>query len=117
MTTTAVVGGDDAPVVRGELVGAGTEEAVQRTGLSSAIVLLHGTTVGTNSLLQRRGARVARDPRDFISMTFLGGSYMQKARETGDLIYYQLAEKGLKKSLELESEHPQAATAFAPWAL
>src|SRR5438477_5838554 len=34
-------------------------EAVQRTGLSSAIVLLHGTTVGTNSLLQRRGARVA----------------------------------------------------------
>src|SRR5579872_6147336 len=34
-------------------------EAVRRTGLDSAAVLLHGTTVGTNSLLQRRGARVA----------------------------------------------------------
>ena len=34
-------------------------EAVERTGLGSALVLLHGTTVGTNSLLQRLGARVA----------------------------------------------------------
>src|SRR6185312_2445930 len=34
-------------------------QAVERTGLGSALVLLHGTTVGTNSLLQRRGARVA----------------------------------------------------------
>jgi N-methylhydantoinase A len=34
-------------------------EAVRRTGLRSAVVLLHGTTVGTNALLQRRGARVA----------------------------------------------------------
>jgi N-methylhydantoinase A len=34
-------------------------EAVERTGRGSALVLLHGTTVGTNSLLQRRGARVA----------------------------------------------------------
>jgi len=34
-------------------------EAVERAGLGSAVVLLHGTTVGTNSLLQRRGARVA----------------------------------------------------------
>ncbi|HEX6908707.1 MAG TPA: hydantoinase/oxoprolinase family protein [Terriglobales bacterium] len=34
-------------------------KAVERSGLASALVLLHGTTVGTNSLLQRRGARVA----------------------------------------------------------
>ncbi|HKW67985.1 MAG TPA: hydantoinase/oxoprolinase family protein [Terriglobales bacterium] len=34
-------------------------QAVERSGLASALVLLHGTTVGTNSLLQRRGARVA----------------------------------------------------------
>src|SRR6266581_2207607 len=37
-------------------------EALERTGLKSgtdSIVLLHGTTVGTNSLLQRAGARVA----------------------------------------------------------
>src|SRR5579864_5343026 len=40
-------------------------EAVRRTGLDSAAVLLHGTTVGTNSLLQRRGARVAFNHRGF----------------------------------------------------
>ena len=34
-------------------------EAVSRSGCSGEIVLLHGTTVGTNSLLERKGARVA----------------------------------------------------------
>src|SRR5438874_6909849 len=34
-------------------------EAVERSGIPAPVVLLHGTTVGTNSLLQRKGARVA----------------------------------------------------------
>jgi N-methylhydantoinase A len=34
-------------------------QAVSRSGCSGEIVLLHGTTVGTNSLLERKGARVA----------------------------------------------------------
>jgi len=34
-------------------------EAVAKISARSAIVLLHGTTVGTNTLLQRKGARVA----------------------------------------------------------
>lgn len=34
-------------------------EAVSRSGCAGEIVLLHGTTVGTNSLLERKGARVA----------------------------------------------------------
>ena len=34
-------------------------EAVRRIAGESATVLLHGTTVGTNTLLQRKGARVA----------------------------------------------------------
>jgi N-methylhydantoinase A len=34
-------------------------EAISRSGCSGEIVLLHGTTVGTNSLLERKGARVA----------------------------------------------------------
>ncbi len=34
-------------------------EALQRIGRSMSLVLLHGTTVGTNTLLQRKGARVA----------------------------------------------------------
>jgi len=34
-------------------------EALQKIGLTGSLVLLHGTTVGTNTLLQRKGARVA----------------------------------------------------------
>jgi N-methylhydantoinase A len=34
-------------------------EALQKIGAGAEITLLHGTTVGTNALLQRKGARVA----------------------------------------------------------
>src|ERR1051325_355349 len=34
-------------------------EAVERIGHRGPILLLHGTTVGTNTLLERKGARVA----------------------------------------------------------
>ncbi len=34
-------------------------EALERIGAGPAVTLMHGTTVGTNALLQRKGARVA----------------------------------------------------------
>src|SRR5579864_1140637 len=34
-------------------------QALEKIGVKSAVTLLHGTTVGTNTLLQRKGARVA----------------------------------------------------------
>src|SRR5262249_44836120 len=34
-------------------------EAINKVGSAKRLVLLHGTTVGTNTLLQRKGARVA----------------------------------------------------------
>ena len=34
-------------------------EALEKIGSRDSLVLLHGTTVGTNTLLQRKGARVA----------------------------------------------------------
>jgi N-methylhydantoinase A len=34
-------------------------KALQKIGMSAPVILLHGTTVGTNTLLQRKGARVA----------------------------------------------------------
>ncbi|MBV9480589.1 MAG: hydantoinase/oxoprolinase family protein, partial [Acidobacteria bacterium] len=34
-------------------------EALEKIGVGKALILLHGTTVGTNSLLERKGARVA----------------------------------------------------------
>src|SRR5581483_7265966 len=34
-------------------------QALQKIGVSGSLILLHGTTVGTNTVLQRKGARVA----------------------------------------------------------
>src|SRR5271170_6977238 len=34
-------------------------EALEKVGGRDSLILLHGTTVGTNTLLQRKGARVA----------------------------------------------------------
>ncbi len=34
-------------------------EAIRRAGVGGPLILLHGTTVGTNALLERQGARVA----------------------------------------------------------
>ncbi|OLC17389.1 MAG: hypothetical protein AUH29_01960 [Candidatus Rokubacteria bacterium 13_1_40CM_69_27] len=67
----------------------------------------------TDHLIQFYQSRVARDPDDFFNYNKLGGAYIQKARETGDVTYYELAEKALKKSLELVPDGPMATSATA----
>ena len=57
--------------------------------------------------------RVARDPDDYFNYDKLGVAYVGKGRETGDAAYYELAEKALRKSLELESTHREAVSATA----
>ena len=52
------------------------------------------------------------DPDYYVSYNRLASAYLQKARESGDLTYYELAEKTIQKSLELESTHPEAAGTF-----
>lgn len=67
----------------------------------------------TDQVIKFYQAKVAKDPEDFFTYDRLSSAYVQKARESGDITYYQLAESGLKKSLELESKHEQATSAFA----
>ncbi len=55
--------------------------------------------------------KVSQDPDDFFNYDRLGVAYIQKARETGDITYYNLAAKALEKSLDLESSHPEASPA------
>ena len=55
--------------------------------------------------------KVSRDPDDFFNYDKLGAAYIRKGRETGDISYYDLAEKALKQSLELESSHREAISA------
>jgi tetratricopeptide (TPR) repeat protein len=65
----------------------------------------------TDQLIKFFQSRVARDSADFFSYNKLGAAYLQKARETGDITYYELAEKALKKSLELLPAGPTATSA------
>jgi tetratricopeptide (TPR) repeat protein len=57
--------------------------------------------------------QVARDTEYWGSYNQLAAAYAQKARETGDISYFQLAEGSLRQSLKLESTDAEAAPAFA----
>jgi tetratricopeptide (TPR) repeat protein len=57
--------------------------------------------------------QLARDPDYYANYDHLASAYAQKARETGDIGYYELAEKALRKSLELEWQHSEAAAAWS----
>ena len=61
-------------------------------------------------------AQVARDPEYWASLNGLAAAYAQKARETGEISYYQLAESSLKQSLAAESTHIEAAPAWTQMA-
>jgi tetratricopeptide (TPR) repeat protein len=67
----------------------------------------------TDSRIQFLQSRVSADPDSTANYNRLASAYLQKARETGDLTYYDLAEKAVRKSLELESSHEQAASTFS----
>ncbi|HKW31711.1 MAG TPA: tetratricopeptide repeat protein [Candidatus Acidoferrum sp.] len=58
--------------------------------------------------------RVVGDPEEYANYDHLGSAYLQKARETGDPVYYELSEKGYKQALELlDKEKPEAAGTIA----
>ena len=57
-------------------------------------------------------AQVARDPEYWGSLNRLASAYAQKARETGDISYFELSEASLQQSLKAESTHSEAAPAY-----
>jgi tetratricopeptide (TPR) repeat protein len=54
-----------------------------------------------------------RQPRDATTYYRLGDAYIQKARETGDITYVDLAEQALRKCLEIAPDHSGAARHLA----
>ncbi len=56
----------------------------------------------TDLLVERFQRRLMNRPEDQKAYVQLGGAYLQKAREMGDLSYYLRAEEALRKALELE---------------
>jgi tetratricopeptide (TPR) repeat protein len=65
--------------------------------------LLTPQPTGTSRMIHSAQLSVARNPKDAQAYAGLGAAYFQRARETGDVSDYQLAEEALNKSLDLVS--------------
>jgi tetratricopeptide (TPR) repeat protein len=61
--------------------------------------LLEGFSTGDTSVYVRKlERRVERQPRDADALTLLGLAYQQRARETGDPVFYRLSGEALRRA-------------------
>ncbi len=90
--------------IPGQPVSAGEGRMVDDPIFSSVPeALLTPQPTGTNHAIQTAQSVAARNPKDAQAYAALGAAYFQRARETGDVADYQLAEDSLNKSLDLVS--------------
>jgi tetratricopeptide (TPR) repeat protein len=75
------------------------------------------TTSATDRQIETLQSRVKESPQDYAGYDGLGSAFFQKARETGDLTYYDLAEQTLKKALDLAPSDFRAADPLVHMAL
>jgi len=61
--------------------------------------------------------QVKESPDDYSRYDHLGAAYFQKARETGDIAYYELAEKTLNRSVALMPRNPMTVDPLVDLAL
>jgi tetratricopeptide (TPR) repeat protein len=78
--------------------------------------LLTPHPTSTSQLIKGAQAGAARNPNDSASYAALGAAYFQRARETGDVNDFQLAEQSLTKSLDLVSADFSADSALGTMA-
>jgi tetratricopeptide (TPR) repeat protein len=71
---------------------------------------------GTERLIRTMQSRVQRDPKDPGAYSSLGAALFQRARETGDVEDFQLAEQALNKSLALNNADFSAEPAYSTMA-
>ncbi len=74
--------------------------------------LLTPLPTDTSRSIQKAQLTLERNPKDAEGYAVLGAAYFQRARETGDVSDYQLAEEALTKSLDLDSTDFSAADAL-----
>jgi tetratricopeptide (TPR) repeat protein len=66
----------------------------------------------TDRVIGKAQAVAAANPKDAKAYASLGAAYFQRARETGDVSDYELAEQALNKSLEIDANDFSAAPAL-----
>src|ERR1700735_1581807 len=63
----------------------------------------------TDQQIQTLQNRIKQSPRDYALYDGLGSAFFQKARETGDIAYYDLAGQTLRKALDLAPQDFRAS--------
>jgi tetratricopeptide (TPR) repeat protein len=71
----------------------------------------------TDRRIQTLQDRVKAAPDDYAGYDNLGSAFLQKARDTGDITYYDLAEQTLRKALDLAPQDFRAADPLVHMAL
>ncbi len=80
----------------------------------AALLIPHAT--GTERIIQTMQSRVQGNPKDPAAYSSLGAAFFQRARETGDVEDFQLAEQALNKSLDLNNADFSADAAYSTMA-
>jgi tetratricopeptide (TPR) repeat protein len=80
----------------------------------AALLIPHAT--GTERIIQTMQSRVQGNPKDPAAYSALGAAFFQRARETGDVEDFQLAEQALNKSLDINSTDFSANAAYSTMA-
>jgi tetratricopeptide (TPR) repeat protein len=80
----------------------------------AALLLPHAT--GTERLIKNMQAKVQSNPKDQAAYSALGAAFFQRARETGDVEDFQLAEQALNRSLDLNNADFSAEPAYSAMA-
>ena len=70
----------------------------------------------TDRIIRRMQSLVARNPKEPRSYAGLGAAFLQRARETGDVEDFQLAEQALNKSMDMLSTDLSATAPLATMA-
>ena len=80
----------------------------------AALLIPHATA--TERIIQTMQSRVQGNPKDPAAYSALGAAFFQRARETGDVEDFQLAEQALNKSLDLNNADFSADAAYSTMA-
>jgi tetratricopeptide (TPR) repeat protein len=97
-----------------QTIASPTISPVAFSPVPAALFIPHAT--GTERVIQTMQSRVQGNPKDPAAYSALGAAFFQRARETGDVEDFQLAEQALNKSLDLNSADFSANAAYSSMA-
>jgi tetratricopeptide (TPR) repeat protein len=95
-------------------ISSATISPVVFTPVPALLLIPHAT--GTQRIIQTMQSRVQGNAKDPVAYSALGAAFFQRARETGDVEDFQLAEQALNKSLDLNNTDFSADAAYSTMA-